>query len=129
MNSVLKPSKHFSTVRHDRIKLLYALVKGYALDVGKIVEESILEYVRGKFSGNIPHPSLITLLCIRGDVKFNEWEEERCPKASPLTLAGVLQVPLESEEEERREKRESHQKEEDGINSRTTQGANLYSCV
>ena len=68
------------------------------------MEESILDYVEGKFSGNIPHPSLNTLLCIKGGVKFNQVKEERFPKASPLTLAGVFKVPLESEEGERREK-------------------------
>ena len=104
VNSMLKPSKHVSTVSQDRAILLYALVKGYALNVGTIMEESILDYVEGKFSKNIPHPSLITLLCIKGGVKFNEVEEERCPKVSPLTLVGVFKAPIESEEGERREK-------------------------
>ena len=39
-----------------------------------------------------------------GGVKFNEEEEERCPKTSPLTLARVLKAPIESEEGERRVK-------------------------
>ena len=50
------------------------VVKGYQVDLGKIVEESILEYSKGNFAGNIPHPSLITLLCIKGVVKFNGGE-------------------------------------------------------
>ena len=37
-------------------------------------------------------------------MKFNENEEERSPKASPLTLVGFLKAPVESEEGERREK-------------------------
>ena len=72
--------------------------------MGRIVEESILEYAKRNFAGNIPHPSLITLLCIKGGVKFNEEEEERCPKTSPLTLIGVLKAPMESKEGKRREK-------------------------
>ena len=104
VNSMLNPSKHISTVRQDHTILLYALVKGYAMNMGKIVKESILDYARGNFLGNIPHPSLITLLCIKGGVKFNEEEEERFPKASPLTLDGVLKAPVESGEGERREK-------------------------
>ena len=51
-------------MRQNCAILLYELVKGYELNVGKVIEESILDYERGKFSGNIPHPSLITLLCI-----------------------------------------------------------------
>ena len=38
VNFVLTPSKHVSIVRQDRAILLYALVKGFNLNVGKIVE-------------------------------------------------------------------------------------------
>ena len=37
-------------------------------------------------------------------MKFNEEEEKRCPKTSPLTLARVLKTPVESEEIDRRVK-------------------------
>ena len=63
---------HVSTVRQDCAILLYALVKGYVVKLGRIIEESILEYAKGKFTGNIPNPSLITLLCIKGGVQFND---------------------------------------------------------
>ena len=56
VNSVLTPSKHVSTVRQDRAILLYALVKGWNLNVGKLVEQSILDYAENSFSRNIPHP-------------------------------------------------------------------------
>ena len=82
---------HVSTVRQDHT-IMYALVKGYQVDLGRIVEDSILEYMKGNFARNIPHPSLITLLCIKGGVKFNDEEEERCPNTSPLTLTGVLKA-------------------------------------
>ena len=94
---VIKPSKHVSIVRQDRTILLYALINGFEMNVGRIVEESIFHYEHSKFSGNIPHPSLIIVMCIKGDVKFNEVEEERSPKAFPLTLPGVLKAPVESE--------------------------------
>ena len=74
---MLKPSKLVSTMRQDRIILLYALVKAYALNVGKIMDKSILDYAEVKFSANIPHPSLITLLCIKRGARFNEENEER----------------------------------------------------
>ena len=38
VNFCLTPSKHVSIVRQDRAILLYALVKGWNLNVGKIVE-------------------------------------------------------------------------------------------
>ena len=72
VNSILTPLKHVSTVRQDHAILLYALVKGWNLNLGKIVEQSILDYDEINFSGNIPHPALITLLCIKGGVTFSE---------------------------------------------------------
>ena len=56
VNSVIKPSKHVSTVRQDRALLLYALVKGYSLNVGKIIEESILDYEQGNSQEISPTP-------------------------------------------------------------------------
>ena len=79
-------------MRQDRALLLYALVKGYYLNVGKIMEQSIMDYVENNFSRNTPHLALITLLCIKGGVAFSE-TEEKCLKASHLTLTGVLKTP------------------------------------
>ena len=103
-NSVLTPSKHVSTMRQDRAILLYALVKRCCLNVGKIVEQSILDYEENSFSGNIPHPALITLLCIKGGVTFSEIEE-KCLRAFPLTLTRGLKTPAQGEEVERVRKR------------------------
>ena len=75
------------------------------------MEQSILDYVENNFSGNIPHPFLITLLCIKGDVTFNVIEE-KCPKVSPLTLIGVLKTSTEDEEVERIKKRKMVDKEQ-----------------
>ena len=92
-------------MRQDRAILLYALVKGFNLNVGKIVEQSILDYSKNNFSGNIPYPALITLLCIKErGVTFNE-TEERCSKSSPLTLTRVLKALTQGEKVERTRKR------------------------
>ena len=40
LNSVLMPSKHLSTVRKEEVVLLYAILKGYKMNVGKIIEKS-----------------------------------------------------------------------------------------
>ena len=71
VNFVLTPAKRVSIVRQDHAIILYALVKGFNLNVGKIVEQSILNYAENSFPGNIPYPSLITLLCIKGGVTFD----------------------------------------------------------
>ena len=69
INSVLMPSKHLSTVRREEAILLYALLKGYKINVGKIIEKSILGYSESKYRGMIPHPATITRLYIREGVE------------------------------------------------------------
>ena len=44
IGSVLLPSKHLSIVHQEETILLYALLKGYKINVGKIIENSILNY-------------------------------------------------------------------------------------
>ena len=41
----------------------------------------------------IPHPALISRLCIFGGVLGDLEEEENCPKTSPLTLIGIIKGP------------------------------------
>ena len=91
--SVILSSKHLSIIREKETVLLYAILKGYKFSVGKIIENSILSYYRGGYRGMIPHPALITRLCILGGVE-EEWEEEEnCPKASPLSLTRITKGP------------------------------------
>ena len=37
--------------------------------MGKIIENSFMSYYRGGYKGLIPHPALITRLCILGGVE------------------------------------------------------------
>ena len=93
VSSVLRPFKHLSTVGREEAIFLYALLKGYKIDVGKMIENSILSYSKGKCRGMIPYPAIITSLCIQGGVK-EEWGiNETYPKASPLTLTGIIKGP------------------------------------
>ena len=75
IGSILLPSKHLSTVRKNEAILLYKLLKGYKINVGKIIENSILSYYRSKYKDLIPHPAIITRLYILGGVE-EDWEEE-----------------------------------------------------
>ena len=110
LSQVLMPPKHLSTLRKEEAVLLYAILKGYKMNVGKIIEKSIFIYYYSNFTGLIPHPSTITLLCILGRVQFDRYTEERCPKTPPLTLATIIKPPSnkgkdkaqEIEDEERR---------------------------
>ena len=69
--SVLIPTKHVCTVREQKAVLLYAILKGYKLNAGAIIENSIMKYHEGNKSGLIPHPATITWLCIRAGEKGN----------------------------------------------------------
>ena len=67
--SIILSTKHLSTVMENEAVLLYAILRGYKFNVGEIIENSILSYYRGGYRGSVPHPALITRLCILGGVK------------------------------------------------------------
>ena len=105
------------TVREQEAILLYAILKGYKVNAGAIIENSIMKYHEGNRRGLIPHPTAITWLCLKAGVKGNWAEEEECPKASPLTLTGVskgprnlkkkgVMVEIESKDEEENSRQE-----------------------
>ena len=91
--SVLVPTKHVCIVKEQEAIILYAILKGYKLNAGAIIENSIMRYHESNKRGLIPHPATITRLCIRAGVKGIWKEEEKCPKVSPLTLMGVSKGP------------------------------------
>ena len=75
ISSIILPSKHLSTVRRNEAIILYALLKGYKINVGKIIENFILSYFRSKCRGLIPHLAKITNLCFLRGVE-EEWGKE-----------------------------------------------------
>ena len=74
--------------------MLYAFLKGYKLNVGTIIENSIMRYHEGNKRGLIPHPATITILCLKAGVKGVWEEEEEVPLTSPLLLTGVSKGPI-----------------------------------
>ena len=98
-------------MRVDKAILFYAILKGYKISFVKIIEISILEYQNNNFFGHMPHPSIITHLCIKGGVTFDKDEKEKCPVVSPLTLTSITKTPtskgkekLKGVEEEREDR-------------------------
>ena len=55
--SVLIPTKHVCTVREHEAVILYAILKGYKLNAGAIIENSIMRYHEGNKKGSNPSPS------------------------------------------------------------------------
>ena len=117
--SVLIPTKHVCTVREQEAVLLYAILKGYKVNAGAIIENSIMKYHEGNKRGLIPHPATITWLCLKAGVKGSWAEEEECPNASPLTLTGISKGPRNLKkkgvlvEAESRDEEENARQEED----------------
>ena len=91
--SVLVPTRHLSTVREQEAIMLYAILKGYKLNIGAVIENSIMRYHEGNKRGLIPHPTIITILCLKAGVKGVWEEEEEVPLTSPLLLTGVSKGP------------------------------------
>ena len=87
--SVIVPTRHLCIVREQEAILLYAFLKGYKINIGMLIEESIKGYHHNNKRGLIPHPATITRLCFQAGVKGNWEEEERCPWVPSLTLTGV----------------------------------------
>ena len=52
-----------------------------------------MSYYKGSYRGLVPHPALITRLCILGGVERDWEEEETCPKTSARTLTGIIKGP------------------------------------
>ena len=88
-----------STIKENEAILLYAVLKGYKFNVGKIIETSIRTVHKIMKRGLIPHTTTITRLCILAGVKGIWAEEETCPKVSSLTLTGVIKGPKSKKKE------------------------------
>ena len=69
------PTKHLCSVREQEAIILYAILKGYKINKGSLIEGSIRGYHLSKKRGLIPHPETITRLFILAEVK-GSWEEE-----------------------------------------------------
>ena len=59
------------------------------MNVRGLIEGSIKGYHLSNKRGLIPHPTIISRLCISVGVRGSWDEEETCSKASPLTLTSV----------------------------------------
>ena len=119
--SVMVPTKHVCMVREQEAIILYAMLKGYKLNAGVVIENSIMRYHEGNKRGFIPHPATITRLCLRAGVKGTWEEEEECPKVSLLTLTGVSKGPRNQKkkrviiEADSREENENARQKEDTL--------------
>ena len=80
-------------MRDQKAIILYAMLKGYKINVGALIEGSIRDYHLSNKKGLIPHPTPISRLCIFVWVRGSWDEEETFPKVSPLILTKVKKGP------------------------------------
>ena len=115
-------------VREQEAVMLYAILKGYKINIGAIIENSIMRYHDGNKRGLIPHPATVTILCLKAGVK-GDWEtEEEVPLASPLLLTGVTKGPRNQKKKGVLIKtgEEAPTAEPEGENSGHPMGANTF---
>ncbi|GMN53950.1 hypothetical protein TIFTF001_023091 [Ficus carica] len=70
------PVTHFSDVTKDQAVILYAILSQKSIDVGKLIQQTIKQALRGSTSGGLPHPSLITALCKQASIPLPIGGEE-----------------------------------------------------
>ncbi|WP_353055295.1 hypothetical protein, partial [Escherichia coli] len=79
ISAKLLPSTHVSDVSKERAILNYAIQKQLSLNVGKIIEQTIIGFAIGRLASALGHPSLICQLCERVGVVYTENEEIQIP--------------------------------------------------
>ena len=113
LSLVILPTKHLCVVREQEAIILYALLKGYKMNVGGLIEGSIRGYHLSNKRGLIPHPTTISRLCIFARVKGSWDEEETCPKVSPMTFTGVIKGPRNKKQQRMVEVESEHAEDND----------------
>ena len=78
----LLPSGNTYEVKKERAILNYAIQKGLSIDVGRIIETSILDWLRGGTTGGLGHASLIYALCTAKNIPTTASEEVLHPQAA-----------------------------------------------
>lgn len=102
----LIPSEHHSKITQDRALLLYAILEGMTIDVGRVIRSGLIHLGDQATTSNPAHPVLITLLCHRANI-FPDPGESLVPVQAPIsdsTIAGYKPPALarraESQQEE-----------------------------
>ncbi|XP_004514775.1 uncharacterized protein [Cicer arietinum] len=72
----LLPNSNFQSVDKDRLLLLYCVVEGFSINVGKIIYDEIIACAfKKKKKERLLFPSLISDLCVRNGVRVEDDDE------------------------------------------------------
>lgn len=78
------PLSHTTNVSKDRASLVYAIVMGMTVDLGKVIQGSIICVSQGSTIGGLSQPHLITDLCHHAGVMWRP--EEKVLKAQDSVI-------------------------------------------
>ncbi|KAJ8557151.1 hypothetical protein K7X08_002776 [Anisodus acutangulus] len=124
MSARLIASIHLSDIPVDRVKLVYAIMKGFSVDVDRFVKNSIKWICRLNTTAGLGHGSLITSLCVtygvpesNNDVKgrvhnpltrtiVNAYSD---PTPEPTPVEGNCNLPKRQQREQDKEARKPGQ--------------------
>lgn len=95
LKSHLMPTTHATIVSHDKLILLYAIVKGLIIDVGKVIEKEIGECAlkKQKFTA-LFFSSLIIGICEASGARF-EAKNKRVKNKGAITARTVERIAVE----------------------------------
>lgn len=66
----LLPSSHQYEITAERAILLWGIITGEYIDVGYLIHQNIVKYLKGTTTGNIPHALVIAMLCAQQGVHW-----------------------------------------------------------
>ncbi|PON36696.1 hypothetical protein PanWU01x14_326310 [Parasponia andersonii] len=98
ISTKLLPSNSYNGVTKERVILNYAILTGLTVDVGKVIQNSILHIARGSTVIALGHSTLIYELCRQVDVPTHPREVAVYPKVA-LTWTIISHYHIPSREE------------------------------
>lgn len=89
------PKTHTTIVSQYRLLLLYAIMKGLTIDIGKVIEQEVRYYATKKQKSTaLLFPSLTTRICKASSVKFIE-SDKRVKNEEALVVRTMERIIVE----------------------------------
>lgn len=76
------PTTHVTEVNVDRAIILWGILNGKYIDLGELVYQNILKFLKGGTTGGIPHAVIIAELCVHVGVRWHSDETLLRPRGS-----------------------------------------------
>ena len=77
----LLPSSHGHEVTVERAIMLWGILMEEYIDVGRVLNTSMLRFMKGSTTAAIPHASIVVKLCAAVGVRWGDLEQLQLPSA------------------------------------------------